>query len=124
MGPVQGRFVSGVFAAHDATVWVAFGGRGAPSLAIEFVLERAGLTINDVDHVVFYEKPFVKFERLLLSSMATFPRSSAVFRESMQRWITDKLWIKSHLLKELGVPGSKVLFADHHVSHAASTALL
>ena len=52
---------------------------GFPSLAIEFVLERAGLTINDVDHVVFYEKPFVKFERLLLSSMATFPRSSAVF---------------------------------------------
>ena len=94
---------------------------GLPRLAIKFVLERAGLTMNDVDHVVFYEKPFVKFERMLLSAMATFPRSSAVFRESMQRWVTDKLWIKSHLLRELGVPAAKVLFADHHVSHAASS---
>ncbi|MCZ6596215.1 MAG: hypothetical protein O7B99_01100, partial [Planctomycetota bacterium] len=61
---------------------------GFPSLAIEFVLRRAGLTIDDVDHVVFYEKPFIKFERMLMSAMATFPRSHAVFRESMQRWIT------------------------------------
>jgi len=94
---------------------------GFPELAIEFVLERAGLTIHDVDHVVFYEKPFVKFERMLLSAMATFPRSASVFRESMQRWITDKLWIKSMLAKRLGIPGSRILFCDHHMSHAASS---
>lgn len=94
---------------------------GFPKLAIDFVLEQAGVTIHDVDYVVFYEKPFVKFERMLLSAMATFPRSAAVFRESMQRWVTDKLWIKSHMKRELDVPSSKLLFADHHMSHAASS---
>jgi carbamoyltransferase len=94
---------------------------GFPHLAIEFVLKQAALTIHDVDYVVFYEKPFVKFERMLLSAMATFPRSASVFRESMQRWVTDKLWIKSHMKQELDVPSSKLLFADHHMSHAASS---
>lgn len=92
-----------------------------PKLAVEFVLGEAGVTIEDVDFVVFYEKPFVKLERMLLSAMATFPRSAAVFRESMQRWITDKLWIKSQIKKELGIRGSKLLFCDHHMSHAASS---
>jgi carbamoyltransferase len=58
---------------------------------------------------------------MLLSAMATFPRSAAVFRESMQRWVSDKLWIKSMMSRELGVPGSKLLFCDHHMSHAASS---
>jgi len=94
---------------------------GFPGLAIEFVLQRGGITIDDVDFVVFYEKPFVKLERMLLTAMSTFPRSSAVFRESMQRWISGKLWIKSMMLKEMGIPSSKLLFADHHMSHAASS---
>jgi carbamoyltransferase len=94
---------------------------GFPKLAIEFVLREAGITLADVDFVVFYEKPFVKLERMLLTAMSTFPRSAAVFRESMQRWVTDKLWIKSKMTRELGVPASKLLFADHHVSHAASS---
>ena len=94
---------------------------GFPQLAIDFVLGRGGITIHDVDYVVFYEKPFVKFERMLLTAMATFPRSSAVFRESMQRWVSDKLWIKSMMSRSLGIPSSKLLFADHHVSHAASS---
>ena len=94
---------------------------GFPELAIEFCLKTAGITIHDVDYVVFYEKPFVKFERMLLTAMATFPRSAAVFRESMQRWVSDKLWIKSMMSKRLGVPSSKLLFADHHMSHAASS---
>ena len=94
---------------------------GFPALAIEFVLKQGGITIDDVDFVVFYEKPFVKLERMLLTAMSTFPRSSAVFRESMQRWISGKLWIKSMMLKEMGIPSSKLLFADHHMSHAASS---
>ena len=94
---------------------------GFPGLAVDFVLKMGGLTIHDVDYVVFYEKPFVKFERMLLSAMATFPRSAAVFRESMQRWVSDKLWITSMMTKRLGIPGSKLLFADHHMSHAASS---
>jgi carbamoyltransferase len=94
---------------------------GFPELAIAFALKTASLTIHDVDYVVFYEKPFVKFERMLLTAMSTFPRSSAVFRESMQRWISDKLWIKSIMSRKLEIPTSKILFAEHHVSHAASS---
>jgi carbamoyltransferase len=94
---------------------------GFPGLAIDFVLRTGGLTLHDVDFVVFYEKPFVKFERMLLTAMSTFPKSSAVFRESMQRWISDKLWIKSILAKRTGLPASKILFCEHHVSHAASS---
>ena len=92
---------------------------GFPDLAIQFVLRKAQIAMHDVDYVVFYEKPFVKFERMLLTAMGTFPRSASVFRESMQRWISDKLWIKSMMSKRLEVPGSKLLFADHHMSHAA-----
>jgi carbamoyltransferase len=94
---------------------------GFPGLAIEFCLKMGKIAMHDVDYVVFYEKPFVKFERMLLSAMATFPRSSAVFRESMQRWISDKLWIKSMMAKRLDLPSSKILFCDHHMSHAASS---
>ncbi len=94
---------------------------GFPKLAIEFALRTGGISIHDVDYIVFYEKPFVKMERMLLTAMATFPKSASVFRESMQRWISDKLWIKSMMSRELGVPRSKLLFADHHVSHAASS---
>jgi carbamoyltransferase len=94
---------------------------GFPELAIEFVLRTGGIALHDVDFVVFYEKPFIKFERMLLTAMSTFPRSAAVFRESMQRWISDKLWIKSMMSRRLEVPSSKLLFAEHHVSHAASS---
>lgn len=94
---------------------------GFPQLAIDFVLGQGGVTLDDVDYVVFYEKPFVKFERMLLSAMATFPKSAAVFRESMQRWVSDKLWIKSMMSKRMGIPSSRLLFADHHMSHAASS---
>jgi carbamoyltransferase len=93
---------------------------GFPKLAIEFVLAQAGVRIDDVDFVVFYEKPFVKFERLLLTAMATFPRSARVFRESMQRWVTEKLWVKSLITRQLGIGNAKLLFSEHHVSHAAS----
>ncbi len=92
---------------------------GFPSLAIEWALKEGGIAIHDVDYVVFYEKPFVKFERMLMTAMATFPRSAAVFRESMQRWVSDKLWIKSMMAKKLGIPSSRFLFCDHHMSHAA-----
>ena len=93
---------------------------GYPALAIEFCLRTAGITIDDVDHVVFYEKPFVKFERLLLTAFSTFPKSLKVFRESMLTWLQKKLWVKSMILEKLKIPKSKLLFADHHMSHAAA----
>ncbi|MBI3012106.1 MAG: hypothetical protein HYY63_00595, partial [Elusimicrobia bacterium] len=61
-----------------------------PERSIEFCLERAGITLQDVDYVVFYEKPFLKFERLLFSILAGYPNSLGVFRESMIAWLSDK----------------------------------
>ncbi|MBI4879958.1 MAG: carbamoyltransferase [Planctomycetes bacterium] len=94
---------------------------GFPLKAIEFCLAHEGITVQDLDFVVFYEKPFVKFERILLSTFKTFPKSWKVFRESMLTWLTDKLWVKSLLQEKLGVPAKKILFADHHMSHAAAS---
>jgi carbamoyltransferase len=92
-----------------------------PEHAIQFCLRAGGITAADLDYVVFFEKPFVKFERLLLSNLQTFPRSYRVFREAMVTWLSDKLWIKHHLQKRLGIPDAKLLFSEHHLSHAAST---
>jgi carbamoyltransferase len=94
---------------------------GFPERAIRFCLDHAGITIDDVDYVVFYEKPFVKFERLLLTAFQTFPHSLRVFRESMLAWVQKKLWVKSMMLEKLKIPKSKLLFADHHMSHAAAS---
>lgn len=91
-----------------------------PSLAVDFCLKKAGISIHDVDYVVFYEKPFVKFERILVSTFSTFPRSWKVFRESMLTWLTDKLWIKALLKEKLKLNPKKIVFADHHMSHAAA----
>jgi carbamoyltransferase len=92
-----------------------------PQHAIDFCLRMGGLRAEELDYVVFFEKPFVKFERLLLSTMQTFPRSHRVFREAMITWLGDKLWIKHLIQKRLGVPPSKILFSEHHLSHAASS---
>ncbi len=91
-----------------------------PKHAIDFCLRQAGITANDLDYVVFYEKPLVKFERILQTTLGTFPKSWGVFRESMITWFDEKLWIKSHLQTKIGIPTSKILFVEHHLSHAAS----
>lgn len=93
---------------------------GFPTQAIDFCLRQAGITANDLDYVVFYEKPLLKFERILLTSLQTFPQSWGVFRESMITWFNDKLWIKGHILTKLNIPDEKLLFVEHHLSHAAS----
>lgn len=93
---------------------------GFPQHAIDFCLRAGGIRAGDLDYVVFFEKPFLKFERLLLSSMQTFPRSRQVFREAMINWLGDKLWIRDLLQRRLGVSASKILFSEHHLSHAAS----
>ena len=93
---------------------------GFPKLAIAFCLEHAGLRAEDLDYVVYYEKPFLKFERILLSSLQTFPRSYEVFREGMVAWLAEKLWVQQLITDRIGVPAKKVLAIDHHASHAAS----
>jgi carbamoyltransferase len=93
---------------------------GFPQQAIEFCLRQAGITGADLDYVVFYEKPLVKFERILMTTLGTFPRSYPVFRESMVAWFNEKLWVKSKLQTEIGVSPDRILFGEHHASHAAS----
>src|SRR5437867_5704948 len=91
-----------------------------PQHAIDFCLRVGSIRAADLDYVVFFEKPFVKFERLLLSSLQTFPRSHRVFREAMITWLGDKLWIKHLIGKRLGIAPGRILFSEHHLSHAAS----
>lgn len=98
-----------------------------PENAVRYCLDEAGLTIDDLDHVVFFEKPLIKFERLLETYLATAPRGFSSFRVAMPVWIKDKLFQKSGLISSLAEIGStkaaindKILFAEHHESHAAS----
>ncbi len=93
---------------------------GFPVRAIEFCLRQAGITGGDLEYVVFYEKPLLKFERILLSILGTYPRSWRVFREAMIGWFDEKLWIRSILSERVGVPRERVLFVEHHQAHAAS----
>ncbi|WP_424102357.1 carbamoyltransferase family protein [Moorena producens] len=93
---------------------------GFPLQAIQFCLNVAGIQAGDLDYVVFYEKPLLKFERILLTTLSTFPRSYPVFRESMVAWFNQKLWIKSQIQTEIGIDVKKILFVEHHLSHAAS----
>ncbi|HYY15928.1 MAG TPA: carbamoyltransferase N-terminal domain-containing protein, partial [Gammaproteobacteria bacterium] len=94
-----------------------------PTAAIQFCLTRGGIRAEELDYVAFFEKPFIKFERLLFSILQTFPRSRRVFQESMMSWLTDKLWVKNLLHAKLGVSLDKILFSEHHLSHAASAFL-
>lgn len=92
---------------------------GFPQRAINYCLEVGGIVPEELDYVVFYEKPLVKFERIAASAAATFPRSRAPFVRAMQTWLSDKLWTRSHIRKQLAYSGP-VLFGEHHLSHAAS----
>ncbi|OHC74395.1 MAG: hypothetical protein A3G18_09050 [Rhodospirillales bacterium RIFCSPLOWO2_12_FULL_58_28] len=97
-----------------------------PARAIAFCLERAGIELKDVDHVAFYDKPFLKFERLLETYLAFAPRGFTSFRMAMPLWLREKLFQKDLLgkkFKEFDADfngQNKLLFAEHHQSHAAS----
>ncbi len=93
---------------------------GFPQHAIDFCLQQAGITAQDLDYVAFYEKPLVKFERILMTTLGKFPHTYPVFRESMVAWFNEKLWVKSKLQIGVGVPPERILFIEHHLSHAAS----
>jgi carbamoyltransferase len=93
---------------------------GFPSEAIQFCLKRAGIQGADLDYVVFYEKPMVKVGRILQTSLSTFPRSWDFWREAVTAYVSEKMWIKSLIQHELNISPDKILFCDHHMSHAAS----
>ncbi len=93
-----------------------------PEHAIRYCLESQGLSIADIGHVAFYEKPFLKFERILRQQIENFPRGFKTFHMAMPSWLSEKIRIRSVLRKRLGYRGD-VLFIDHHLSHAAGAFL-
>src|ERR1700742_763434 len=99
---------------------------GFPRRAIEYCLSVEGVSLRDVDHVVFYEKPFLKFERLLETYVGFAPRGLTSFATAVPIWIREKLFQKDMLKRELRAldpgfdPDKRMLFTEHHLSHAAS----
>ena len=94
-----------------------------PSRAIRYCLKEGGLEPRGLDYVGFYDKPLTKFERMLSTYLATFPRSFRSFQKAIPIWLRQKLWVKDRIRRELGYE-TKILFAEHHQSHAASTFLM
>ena len=98
---------------------------GFPSHAIEYVLSDAGIGMEDVDCVVFYDKPFLKFERLLETYLAMAPKGFNSFRMAMPVWLREKLFLKDVLVKKFkgfykDFEPEQLFFTEHHFSHAAS----
>ncbi len=97
-----------------------------PKNAVNFVLNYSNLKLSDVDSVIFFEKPFLKFERLLETYVAFAPKGFSQFTKAMPTWLKDKLFQKRQLIKYLKeldknfVDENKLFFSEHHLSHAAS----
>jgi carbamoyltransferase len=96
-----------------------------PGNAINYCLSEAGISFDQVDYVAFYDKPFLKFERLLETYVAFAPRGLRSFSMAMPVWLREKLFLKDMLIKEIkksdkGFDSNKLMFGEHHFSHAAS----
>ncbi|CAM3705032.1 carbamoyltransferase [Mucilaginibacter galii] len=97
-----------------------------PEQAVKFCLQHAQIKLTDVQYVVFYEKPFLKFERLLETYISFVPRGMGSFLKAMPLWLKDKLFLKSKISKKLnGIDpewkrSNPILFTDHHHAHAVS----
>ena len=97
-----------------------------PKNAVEFVLNFSNLKLSEVDQIVFFEKPFLKFERLLETYVAFAPKGFASFSKAMPLWIKEKLFQKNYLFNKLKEhdenykSDTNIYFSDHHLSHSAS----
>jgi carbamoyltransferase len=97
-----------------------------PSNALNYCLREGGISLDDVDYIAFYDKPLLKFERLLETYLAFAPRGFKSFRVALPVWLKEKLFLKDLLMKEVRARGSRrdvdkrLLFSEHHLSHAAS----
>jgi carbamoyltransferase len=96
---------------------------GFPIAAIEWCLAHAGLEPADLDAVIFYERPGLKFERVLMSLLRAFPNSWRAFPKAMKNMVGEKLWVRGIIASQLGIPATKVMFVEHHMSHAAAAFL-
>ena len=90
-----------------------------PKNAINYCLDSSGITGKDLDYVAFYDKPFIKFDRILETYLTYAPHGILSFIKAMPLWIKQKLWMKTYIQKELDFDG-KIIFPEHHESHAAS----
>ncbi|HTS12890.1 MAG TPA: carbamoyltransferase [Candidatus Limnocylindrales bacterium] len=96
---------------------------GFPRNAIRFCLDEAGIRGSELDYAVFYEKPHRKLSRIAASVLQTYPHSRKVFHEVVTNWLMNKFWVARTLAAELGIHKDKILFCEHHMSHAASAFL-
>jgi carbamoyltransferase len=96
---------------------------GFPLNAIDWCLTSEGIEPADLDAVVFYERPMLKFDRILTSALRAFPRSWRSFPHAMKNTLGEKVWVRGIISSQLGVARQKILFADHHASHAAAAFL-
>ncbi|MBI4918419.1 carbamoyltransferase [archaeon] len=94
-----------------------------PIKAIEYCLKEAGITVKELNHVAFYEKPLVKFERLINQHIEMFPRSFPMFFQAMPNWLSEKLRLPAVIRKKLKYKKS-VFYIEHHMTHAASSFLV
>lgn len=90
-----------------------------PKQALAYCLQEAGIHSEDLDHVVFYDKPWLKFERLLETYLAFAPSGLSSFLKAMPLWLKQKLWMTDLIQRETGFSGD-ILFPEHHQSHGAS----
>ena len=96
-----------------------------PTNAIDYCLSEAGINLSELDYVAFYDKPFLKFERLVETYVSCAPKGFSSFAKSMPLWLGEKLFLKTTLTKQLkekdpNFNEQKLLFGEHHLSHAAS----
>ncbi len=91
-----------------------------PKRAVQYCLNEAGITVDQLSYVAYYEKPFIKFDRILMTHLCSAPRGLLSFLKSMPVWLRQKLWISSIIKKELQFQG-KIIYPEHHEAHAAST---
>ncbi|PYT09237.1 MAG: hypothetical protein DMF49_02865 [Acidobacteria bacterium] len=96
---------------------------GFPKEAIAYCLREAGISLCDVDILAFYEKPFLEFERILFTAIDTWPRSYKTFMKAMPSWLAQKQQFAKLVRRDLGFHG-RIVFGEHHLSHAASSYLL
>jgi len=94
-----------------------------PLMAVEACLQQTGIEPDELDAVVFYERPMLKFDRVLTCSLRAFPQSWRAFPKAMKNLLGEKVWMRGIISSHLGVPGRKILFTEHHQSHAATAFL-
>lgn len=91
-----------------------------PLSAIEWCLDHAGIEPEALDAVVFYERPMLKFDRILTCALRAFPRSWRAFPQAMKNSLGEKVWVRGLIASHLNVPRRKILFTEHHQAHAAA----